>query len=517
MRPNHPGMCKEISNLVAVSATEFDRYNRNVKLAKVSNPSVTIEPQTTSFPTSSSISSTPLANWKPFIHPEGALYFFDARRRVLTDAYLHDQDALIRIDLYISSIFAYMQKYTIQRVSSAVLVLELRHSGNCGYYFVDHSDQCIFWLDTFDASDMVTDARVTITLEHLDFEMKSQYWYHNHLFPCNHELSPTVIKIVKEWLVLSIGDVLTSEDHSSPYELKELESLLSVVNTIEGISHRDVNDVEDNGPKGSGGAWLIYRLMFTLYHERFRNLHGHQSARLESTQSLHPDRERTYLMTIFSPLFLYGPEVHYKKLQHILVDCYVKRTSWTQLLKELTNEWNYLTLFATVLLNANIAFLAIQSVDTGPAHGPRSHAQRASYISAVASLGSVVISLLFVRQHGTIITMKFLANRGESSMGLETLALLYSLPYTLLLWATVSFIAAFAIYCFTSGDAPTIVLMSVACLMFVLLVLWGVSLYFEKEPYYYPWICRKWINLESLIVSLIPAKECKQAPRDSTV
>jgi hypothetical protein len=52
---------------------------------------------------------------------------------------------------------------------------------------------------------------------------------------------------------------------------------------------------------------------------------------------------------------------------------------------------------ATVLLNANVGFLAINSVDKGG----RSAVQMASYMSLVTSLGSIVLGLFFVSQDRT--------------------------------------------------------------------------------------------------------------------
>jgi len=49
-----------------------------------------------------------------------------------------------------------------------------------------------------------------------------------------------------------------------------------------------------------------------------------------------------------------------------------------------------------VLLNANVAFLAIDSVDGGGGTAPD---QIASYMSAVMSVGSIIIGLLLVRQN----------------------------------------------------------------------------------------------------------------------
>ena len=52
-----------------------------------------------------------------------------------------------------------------------------------------------------------------------------------------------------------------------------------------------------------------------------------------------------------------------------------------------------------MLLNANVAFLAIPSVD--PGNHIRTPAQLASFISIVTSIRSVVVGLLLLRQHRT--------------------------------------------------------------------------------------------------------------------
>ena len=52
---------------------------------------------------------------------------------------------------------------------------------------------------------------------------------------------------------------------------------------------------------------------------------------------------------------------------------------------------------STVLLNANVAFLAIPSVDNG--NGNVTAAQISSYLSIVTSVGSILLGLLLIRQH----------------------------------------------------------------------------------------------------------------------
>jgi hypothetical protein len=50
-----------------------------------------------------------------------------------------------------------------------------------------------------------------------------------------------------------------------------------------------------------------------------------------------------------------------------------------------------------VLLGANVSFLTIQSVDEAPGDQPtRTPAQRASYFSILASLGTIVASLVLL-------------------------------------------------------------------------------------------------------------------------
>ena len=106
----------------------------------------------------------------------------------------------------------------------------------------------------------------------------------------------------------------------------------------------------------------------------------------------------------------------------------------------------------TVILNANVAFLAIHSVDNTTDR--RSAAQIASYISVVASLGSVMMALTLLRQYRTKnirdanqvvsrLNLSFVLLRkpfilmcafkiSHFSTGTDKLAIIYSLPYVLL-------------------------------------------------------------------------------------
>lgn len=118
-----------------------------------------------------------------------------------------------------------------------------------------------------------------------------------------------------------------------------------------------------------------------------------------------------------------------------------------------------------MLLNANVAFLAIPNVSSDEnAKFWSSPAAAASLVSTVASLMCIIIGLLLGRQlrigargdEGTandavslyyyyyfqivnqdICQMKYLQRRKHRQLGMETLAIQYSLPYALLMWGYV--------------------------------------------------------------------------------
>lgn len=116
---------------------------------------------------------------------------------------------------------------------------------------------------------------------------------------------------------------------------------------------------------------------------------------------------------------------------------------------------SYLSCQASILLNANVAFLAIPSNDSGNDFQRlhRSPTQIASYLSIVGSSASMLLALLLIRQTklGNVVSNQiyfcrynasirtwqqnmFLKKSDHPAGGLERLAILYSLPYVLLIW-----------------------------------------------------------------------------------
>ncbi|KAF8878916.1 hypothetical protein BD779DRAFT_1789086 [Infundibulicybe gibba] len=142
----------------------------------------------------------------------------------------------------------------------------------------------------------------------------------------------------------------------------------------------------------------------------------------------------------------------------------------------------------------------------------------------MSSLASVIIGLLLVRQHrtrecGTAHEIRdFLFQRNHQTWGLETLAIMYSLPYVLLMYGVVSFFGAFLTMCFQSTNLTPLVVIAAACLFFASLVVWCIRMaWAEREDRWLGLFSRTWQQLKNSCRGLIPAKPDTDSSGTSTV
>ena len=82
---------------------------------------------------------------------------------ILTDVWMYEVDSSEKLETIITEIFLYIRKYDIEIPEESCVVLEFRNSGNCGYYFVNHAEQRLFWLDEFNGIDFLYEVKVEYT------------------------------------------------------------------------------------------------------------------------------------------------------------------------------------------------------------------------------------------------------------------------------------------------------------------------------------------------------------------
>ena len=82
---------------------------------------------------------------------------------ILTDVWMYDIDTREKLETIIKEMFSYISKYKIDIPEESCLVLEFRNSGKFGYYFVNHAEQRLFWLDEYNGMDFLFEDKVEYT------------------------------------------------------------------------------------------------------------------------------------------------------------------------------------------------------------------------------------------------------------------------------------------------------------------------------------------------------------------
>lgn len=475
------------------------RYDGRPRVRK-RDTSITIEALQKDF-----INPVPPRGWIRYAHPEGARYFYNEQENVYTDADLFDPEILRQTHEDIATIQNCLTNNNIDLSDANVLVLDVfyveaeaeqqpdqQKAKNSKsnviqtiYHFADHEQRVVFFLDNFEACQLYGWYEISnITSEtHLRCEIEAQYWYFIQLFPHALALTSPMVAELRDITLFYIGDLVTSAYSNAPYTSDDLYKFLTLS-----------AELENNVPKDNvqivnvGSVNLLARLMYLYCHGRFQNFHGEPNARLERNFSVHGDpiHPRTLLIKTFSIFLFLAPDFHLNTLQNMWVDGIMHKSVWEECAKKMSDEWQEFVLFATVMLNANLAFLAIQSVDID--RDPyRSPAQISSYLSVVANIGSILLGLLLMRQNRTKSketaedARAFLASRQHPLLGLETLAILYSLPYALLMWGMISFLAAFCFMCFQDSSTSTRSVCGSLSVAVALLITWCVRTTWEKR------------------------------------
>ncbi|KAF8814748.1 hypothetical protein BYT27DRAFT_7205702 [Phlegmacium glaucopus] len=463
------------SRIYPVAPENFQRYEKRRRIPNKATR-VEMKPMLTDF---SDRLDPP--GWTLCTHPEGACYFYNAEKRIFTDVDLYDSDFFQRIVLHIGIIEAFITRNHILIPEETDLVLDISLDTNetyvTDYYFANHQLRTIFFLDHF-SSDLLPnweEIKGISSGRHLKYEMEAQYWCHCVTYPNALQLTDNLVCELRDIVMHFIGDSMTSPYTTAPYTLDDLYRILSLADGLK----------ENVGKPYSGCTSLLSRFMFVFTHMKFLHFYGQPEARLNRDQSVYGTRtnKRTWFIKTISILLFSAPDVHLKLLQKMWVDGIMHKAVWETSLKKVNEEWREFILYATVLLNANVAFLGNQSPDSN-----RSPAQISSYCSTTASIGSIILGLLLVRQNQTknrdtaVDAQRFLRTRAHHLLGLETLAIMFSLPYALLMWSMVSFLVSFLLLCLqNSGIVVRCIIGSLSGVIAVLTA-WCIWTSWEEHP-----------------------------------
>ncbi|KAJ7203790.1 hypothetical protein GGX14DRAFT_501350 [Mycena pura] len=450
------------SSALSPTAPELlvQRYHRGGTITKT-DVKVTLEPHTRSF------TRDDPPGWAGHVHPEGALYYAHDSMNIFTDCPMHEKSTFEIVMKFIHAIQEFRSANGILPDPKVDLVLEVtiddseQGPSTCGYYLADHDKRTIFWYHSFAMERLPRCYEVygPRSSNHIQIELTAQYWFHCSQFSDNLPVTPELVCELRDTVLYNITDSLDSQTTTLPHSVDDLMKMLTVIESLKGnLSIFDsVNCAE--------------------YH-KFYNFHGETFARLDRRTSVFGHvSARSILLRILTPILFNAPSSHLRTLEEVYVDEVLNLSSWCRVVDTLSLEWQEHILFATVLMNAGIAFLAIPTVDNGQNTFTRSTGQIAGYISVIASLGSVIVGLILLHKNRTRKTdldamASFLGSHFHAYFGLETLALLYSLPFALLMWGTIAFLIAFLVMCLQSSDASARALVACSTAVVMFGVLW---------------------------------------------
>jgi len=167
-------------------------------------------------------------------------------------------------------------------------------------------------------------------------------------------------------------------------------------------------------------------------------------------------------------------------------------------MQTLVSEWTDFVLYSTVMLAANVAFLAIPGVIIAPQYPTSpstwtgawinpSPAQITSSISLVFSIGSIITGLLLIRRNRTMMTKDpksawyYLHGMNWPGVRLEPLAIVFSLTYALLMWSAWGFFVALLIFSFQNTSRKIWIPVGTAAGIVAILIVWCIWNTWDQE------------------------------------
>ncbi|KAI0346505.1 hypothetical protein BDW22DRAFT_765350 [Trametopsis cervina] len=317
---------------------------------------------------------------------------------------------------------------------------------------------------------------------------------HVEMFPCHRSPSQQILDELKDQLNLGMYDHITSQNSIFPYDKDESADSLRCI--------KKIRPNEENAT----GIWIVARCKQNLIQHAFLNYFGERGARIHRTdsvleKSLH--KPRSWFFCILTPFLFFMPSVYMEEIDNVWIDETVDSINWRRFITMLTRDWEHSITPATVILSANVGFLAIQSIDVNSPH--RTAAQIASYISGVLALFNYIVCQVLARHHrhsdhfATHKAGEFLERRQSQWLGLESVAITFSLPTALFIWSMLTFLVALMIVFFWQTSLATRV--SLGAVLVFMFSLTAILLWLDWESHKeFPW--------KSMLYRICPSGLC---------
>ncbi|KZV94436.1 hypothetical protein EXIGLDRAFT_748612 [Exidia glandulosa HHB12029] len=453
------------------------------------------------------ITPTLRRHWDRHVHPEGNPYYYHKGHQVVTfNNIVEDDDAhdvlkaavveikqRMRIHRPLDTIVAKLPNerpditlqldewhYGIPELELCVNVIDAK-TGKCSYYIVDWNRRCLCWLEE-DPDTLEDDDPAKLSLKKLELDpaaswdhvrtgLEWQFWKHVEFFPAHRDLPPGSMEELRGWCRWSLIDRITAYDSTTFCSAEDLQTFLGLLN------QRD--DHPSTQVAMNALAAKIWNI--AVFFDRRQNLYGEHTARLSRAQSrfMEPMRYQTCspILKIISSTFLFNqPRSWYRKLCQTWLERSLYLDTWSRMIRDTQEEWNRASIMASVILAANMGFLTISSLGDSPLPSAVT-ARTLSIVSTIGSICSIMSSMLLTYAHRDLSSpLQSMSARhvyhdacDDKPSGLLGAAMLFSVPFAMLIWALVAFVAGiFAYSVFTwSPKSSSFIILTGAVFVFV--------------------------------------------------
>ncbi|KAI5992710.1 hypothetical protein EDD15DRAFT_965279 [Pisolithus albus] len=405
--------------------------------------------------------------WIKCTQPEGALYYLHEEKHIITD--LTESQQLLETSDYLLD--RACQLGLPFHLDVELVITEVPGPNgrrDFGYYFVDHRQRLLFWVDDYDLSEIFSNVKGVTARDHMKQAVITQYWVHIGLYPNRRKLRVEDYEELRNTLICAIADAATSQTPLAPFDLDSITRMLDLVEKLEGSI----------GKENPHAVWVIARFATEFSSSRFINFSGQPFARLDAGKSIYAPHDRSSpsgsssLIRIIDLFLFRSASGHLEELKQMWVDQIVHYPSWQKYIAKLTSDWARFTIFSTVLLTTDVGLLAAPTLGGGG--GGMTAAIASVYLSIFFSVASILTSIqLTNRVNGkeyssATSTSELLTRTSKSVFGTDSLAIMYSLPYAFLVWGIFLFVLGISLLVFSSTNHA--MLASLAPLYFLLFV-----------------------------------------------
>ncbi|KAF7790181.1 hypothetical protein EIP86_001133 [Pleurotus ostreatoroseus] len=446
------------------------------------------------FETEHRIEHPPISGWHSYIHPKGWIYYYkqpsaDRTARYATQAHLHEPSILAETNRVVEILDMMLRARPHPSIGGTAIevVIDRLGEGSFKYYMVNHTSNCLFHPEKTDHSTLAHPSMVVQSKQHLQVAIDVQYWKHVELFPQGKTLHEAFWQELKGLLIhgaIALSDTTGDPDSMYPYKSDRMKDLLDIVETMESSWSERRTNATDYVISAAASLMSVFLAKRAIHRYAQPNpkLARDQREIFESQDehaAIHHYWADTSRIEYFlSVIMFFAPRVYFKVFRNTN-DNLLTHEEWVPVFDGLKDDWQQVAINAAVLMNANIAFLAIPGIPIRD-DGILIPIQVICQLSILLSLMSMITGLVLIKQNavteGKVHSgfFRFVTAWRDEDIGLYAAAFMFSIPYVLLIWSTVSFLASLGLLAFEHHGTWQRTSLAVTWSITIIIGLWGI-------------------------------------------